>query len=598
MTTDNNDHSIKQEEAEKTMVSIEELSDDEALIDALKADRQAKIDAEDAKKQAARLAKSDDMKAKILTQVEYYFSDANLPTDLWLLRSLHANNGWLKLELLSTFNNMKKLNTNVEVIADALRRSPQLLQVSEDGLYVRRRGYPPELNAGRIDGLSPIQKSIYVGGFPLDLNEPEETIKGHFQIHGGDVKAVKLRMDKDTGKFKGSAFVEFVFAHQARKARFEADPKHGNTPLTINMKEEYINRKYAEHLEDEEKKAKNAHWKIGDHQLAPPPKAIKLPDRLNGALLHFKATEMEAIPEGQSFMAIAKEYFGQPFEVKWVHKPENSDDGLILYHNPGDAQIAFEHFGATRAKPDGLLNGTTTFRLATPEEESVFWQAYENTMKATLEERIYNPNGDRNPGPSNPANLPTPHNNRNRDGDRKDRDSKRSDNRKDGSNNNSRGNGGSSSGRGPRGGASDRGGARDQKDRKGKGRDNGRARNERSNKSISTTDNKVDDTKPTNGDIVAATVKADDNTTTTVKTENINGANKRKSEDPDDVGDSKKVKSEESAANGHVNGAANGSTMTSITLPERKSSELKRKPDGDHDHGAGDLKKTKLETSA
>lgn len=58
-------------------------------------------------------------------QVEYYFSDANLAHDEWLLSQMDAE-GCVGLELIATFNRVRALTTSMEELYHALSLSHQL----------------------------------------------------------------------------------------------------------------------------------------------------------------------------------------------------------------------------------------------------------------------------------------------------------------------------------------------------------------------------------------------------------------------------------------------------------------------------------------
>ena len=74
----------------------------------------------------------------IITQVEYYFSDANLPTDKFMLQQIARDKyGFVALSVIATFKKMKKLSTDIRVIACALSQSSKL-EMSKNGTRVRR----------------------------------------------------------------------------------------------------------------------------------------------------------------------------------------------------------------------------------------------------------------------------------------------------------------------------------------------------------------------------------------------------------------------------------------------------------------------------
>ncbi|XP_066309939.1 la-related protein 6A-like [Miscanthus floridulus] len=79
---------------------------------------------------------TDELRDRIVKQVEYYFSDENLPTDEFPLKYVKKNKkGFVPIETIASFRRMKKLVQ--DLIEAALRTSPKLV-VSSDGKQVRR----------------------------------------------------------------------------------------------------------------------------------------------------------------------------------------------------------------------------------------------------------------------------------------------------------------------------------------------------------------------------------------------------------------------------------------------------------------------------
>src|SRR5271156_6722036 len=79
--------------------------------------------------------------AEIVKQVEFYFSDANLPRDKFLWNLTQADpkkQGWVPIRQIASFKRMQRFNP-LENIVKALRTSEELLEVSEDGTFVRRK---------------------------------------------------------------------------------------------------------------------------------------------------------------------------------------------------------------------------------------------------------------------------------------------------------------------------------------------------------------------------------------------------------------------------------------------------------------------------
>lgn len=81
----------------------------------------------------------DELKEKIIAQVEFYFSDANILKDAFLLKHVRRNKqGFVSLKLITSFRKVKSLTKDYRTVAYSLRQSEQL-EVNEDSTKVRRR---------------------------------------------------------------------------------------------------------------------------------------------------------------------------------------------------------------------------------------------------------------------------------------------------------------------------------------------------------------------------------------------------------------------------------------------------------------------------
>ena len=71
-------------------------------------------------------------------QVEFYFSDANILKDAFLLKHVRRNKqGYVSLKLITSFRKMKSLSKDYREVAFSLRQSEHL-EVNEEGTKVRR----------------------------------------------------------------------------------------------------------------------------------------------------------------------------------------------------------------------------------------------------------------------------------------------------------------------------------------------------------------------------------------------------------------------------------------------------------------------------
>lgn len=80
----------------------------------------------------------DELAERIVSQVEFYFSDANITKDAFLLKHVRRNKeGYVSLKLISSFKRVKHLTKDWRVVAEALKRSTKL-EINEAGTKLRR----------------------------------------------------------------------------------------------------------------------------------------------------------------------------------------------------------------------------------------------------------------------------------------------------------------------------------------------------------------------------------------------------------------------------------------------------------------------------
>ena len=176
-------------------------------------------------------------------KVEFYFGDANLPTDryLWDLTD-GATNLPVSIEKICNFSRMKRFKPVSAVVA-ALRES-NFLEVSgpEGAEQVKRKvPYDPKTPRSKTEA-----RSVYVKGFGDEEPSSQFDIEAFFAPFG-PTNAVRLRRTPEK-LFKGSVFVEFQDEETAQKF-LELDPKplwKGKHVLKIQSKKEYTDAKAQE----------------------------------------------------------------------------------------------------------------------------------------------------------------------------------------------------------------------------------------------------------------------------------------------------------------------------------------------------------------
>jgi len=135
-------------------------------------------------------------------QIEYYFSEANLPKDKFLqAECAKTEEGWVDVSVIASFNRIKQLLPDEAgrngAIADALRESKSLI-VSDDGSKVRRP-----------DGGKTV---VTLGG--VEFPTREEVISHARGLISSAGEGGKLSDD-------AQAFVRDIFAHHGSKTEKE-----------------------------------------------------------------------------------------------------------------------------------------------------------------------------------------------------------------------------------------------------------------------------------------------------------------------------------------------------------------------------------------
>uniref|UniRef100_A0AAY5F142 La-related protein 7 n=1 Tax=Electrophorus electricus TaxID=8005 RepID=A0AAY5F142_ELEEL len=147
--------------------------------------------------------------AEVKKQVEFWFGDVNLQKDRFLKKVIaQSRDGYVDISLLMTFNRMKKLTTDVKLIARALKDSA-LVEVNLEETKVRRR-HPYEGCTKNVDDCT-----VYVELLPKNVTHV--WIKRVFN-KCGNVVYISIPKFKTTGHTKGFAFVEFETQEEAQKA--------------------------------------------------------------------------------------------------------------------------------------------------------------------------------------------------------------------------------------------------------------------------------------------------------------------------------------------------------------------------------------------
>lgn len=203
---------------------------------------------------------TDDLRDKIIKQVEYYFSDENLPTDKYLLSLMKKNReGFVPITVIASFRKMKKLCRDILLIVAALKESSMLV-VSSDGKKVKRL-HPLQFTTPKDPKLC----TVLVENLPEDHSK--ENIQRIF-CEAGNIKNICIR-DPQTVEYKKRskaeklisgklhALVEYGSVESAEKAvstlNDEEDWRNGMRVKLLKQTGKYGQRKKVWRGPDSEK---------------------------------------------------------------------------------------------------------------------------------------------------------------------------------------------------------------------------------------------------------------------------------------------------------------------------------------------------------
>lgn len=309
-----------------------------------------------------------DLEKKIIKQIEYYFGDKNLPRDRFLRQKIDEDDGWVTLECLGTFNRLKALSEDTDVIAKALRKSDSgLVEVSEDKKKVRRvttKPLPEDTVEARKEAKN---RTLYCKGFPKDasLDRLEE-----FFDDKGKVTSITMRKDENR-LFKGSVFVEFATVDEAKAFLGRESLKYNEEELIKMTKDDYFKAKgkeRAQHKEEANKEKEKEEEQKKEEDKEGKEAVEEKPFKFDhGCVLHFKNVGEQTSRED------LKSLFGEKEEVAWVDFNRGDNEGLIRFAKEGGAQRAVDALKEANNGKVLIREVESTFRVLEGDEEKDYW---------------------------------------------------------------------------------------------------------------------------------------------------------------------------------------------------------------------------------
>jgi lupus La protein len=186
---------------------------------------------------------------EIRRQVDFYFSDSNLPTDAYLLKLTggHENNP-VPLKEIHKFKRMQHFQP-FSAVVEAVKGS-ESLNLSETNEITRKTPLDPkftdDIRQNRtLMHSDSMPRSIYAKGFGEETENSQPEIEAFFAPFG-EIRSVRLRRQADN-LFKGSVFVEFADEQTAKDfLTLDPTPKFGNEEkeLQVMSKQAYVDTKH------------------------------------------------------------------------------------------------------------------------------------------------------------------------------------------------------------------------------------------------------------------------------------------------------------------------------------------------------------------
>merc|ERR1719511_212778 len=281
----------------------------------------------------------DELCEKIVTQVEFYFSDANITKDKFLLKHVKRNKeGFVSLKLISSFKRVKNLTKDWRQVAEAIERKSNRLEVNDLKTKVRRLDALPE-----YDETTPSRTVVALN---LPLERPTiEAVGGIFSACGdivlvrilrpgnpipADIKPFANKHPEMTAKV--CALVEFERTEFALKAVRELNDMAPKEEPKSEASEEGENK--------DEEKAPKANMVVME-LTAPPPKTTKNKEDKNKAKYSVSAgpssnRSQPSYSVGQALTPTRRfSYAGHGQQQQQLHQQHGRENNIT---SPGNGQ--------------------------------------------------------------------------------------------------------------------------------------------------------------------------------------------------------------------------------------------------------------------
>ena len=333
---------------------------------------------------------------RLSEQLGFYFSDANLRKDRFLLQ-LTGPNGTnaVALSVICGFNRIKRLSTDLETVQAALRLRCCELALSEDGETVRRLRELPELDDFK-------ERTVHVE--PIDsIGATYASVVQVFASYG-PLAYVSIPRSLDSGELDGCALVEFETADgacDAVRALTTCEPKQRDANVGGEHHEEEHERSsavrvlplHAWEAQEEEYRAAIAR---DESEVQAEASALEVADALTAAHLAANAIEakerrvvrVSGLPKAAAVKALRKEMrsvFGEIALVDFVdYGVSDSGNNTVAYIRMMTAAGALEAARTLSASGLQLAGGPVKLDVMRGEKLEAYMQRVMMIRKETM----------------------------------------------------------------------------------------------------------------------------------------------------------------------------------------------------------------------
>uniref|UniRef100_A0A034VWU6 La protein-like protein n=1 Tax=Bactrocera dorsalis TaxID=27457 RepID=A0A034VWU6_BACDO len=343
--------------------SAAEIKEDSAEEKSDVAEETKKDSSEDENAGDVQLTKQE---RAIIRQVEYYFSDANLRRDKFLLEQISKDEeGWVPLSVLLTFKRLSSLSTDpVEIIDSLIKSDEGLLEISEDKEKLRRHPERPIPEHNEEQRKEVQSRTAYAKGFPL-----ETTMSELIDFFAPYEKVLHITMRKyldkptKTYKFKGSVFVTFAKKEQAQEFIEKDKVLYKERELVRKWQDKY----YEDKKEETKSKSKKGKAKVEEEKLQLP----------KGTVVYFEnCTDVVT----RELLREAVEKIEGNWEIAYIDYSKGDKTGHIRFSDENNGSQFLEKLTENKLKLSDDLE--LVLRTLSEEEEKTYLAKAVEQMKS------------------------------------------------------------------------------------------------------------------------------------------------------------------------------------------------------------------------